>query len=88
VAAARLDGVLGDLLEACRVVAFAAAPFIPEAAAHAAGQLGLDYGYDADGNGGPLLADVVAWGSLGAGGSIGAAEPLFPRLEVEEGLPG
>ena len=88
VAAARLDGVLGDLLEACRVVAFAAAPFIPEAAARAAAQLGVDYRYGADGNGGPPLADLVAWGSLAAGGSIGAAEPLFPRLEVEEGSPG
>ncbi len=88
VAAARLDGVLGDLLEACRVVAFAAAPFIPEAAARAAAQLGVEYRYSADGNGGPPLADVVAWGSLAAGGSTGAAEPLFPRLDVEEGLPG
>ncbi|HSM34607.1 MAG TPA: methionine--tRNA ligase, partial [Anaerolineae bacterium] len=47
-AAARLDDVLGDLLEACRVIAFAAAPFMPEAAARAAAQLGVDYGYGAD----------------------------------------
>ena len=55
-----------------------------EAAARAAAQLGVEYGYGADGNAGPPLADVVAWGSLAAGGSIGAAEPLFPRLDVDE----
>jgi methionyl-tRNA synthetase len=81
---ARLDGVLGDLLEACRVIAFAAAPFMPEAAARAAAQLGVDYGYAADGNGGPALAQLVAWGSLPPGGRIGAAAPLFPRLELDE----
>ncbi len=39
-AATQLDAVLGDLLEACRVIAFSAAPFMPESAAGAAAQLG------------------------------------------------
>jgi methionyl-tRNA synthetase len=80
----RLTGVLGDLLEACRVIAFAAAPFMPGSAARAAAQLGVAYDYADDGNGGPPLLELAAWGALGTGGSIGAAEPLFPRLETDE----
>ena len=83
-AAEQLDGVLGDLLEACRVIAFSAAPFMPEAAARAAEQLGVEYGYGADGNHGPPLRDVVAWGSVVPDGSIGTPAPLFPRLELDE----
>jgi methionyl-tRNA synthetase len=80
---AHLSGVLGDLLEACRVIAFAAAPFMPGAAARAAAQLGVEYPYADDGNGGPPLTALLAWGSLAPGGSIGAPAPLFPRLEVD-----
>ncbi len=83
-ASARLSEVLGDLLEACRVISFAAAPFMPGTAARAAGQLGVEYTYGADGNGGPPLAELVAWGALPSGGAIGAPAPLFPRLEVDE----
>jgi methionyl-tRNA synthetase len=81
----QLSGVLGDLLEACRLIAFAAAPFMPGAAARAAAQLGVDYAYADDGNGGPPLRELAAWAALEPGGSIGAAEPLFPRLETDEG---
>jgi methionyl-tRNA synthetase len=81
-AEARLRGVLGDLLEACRVVTFAAAPFIPAAAARAAAQLGAPWEYGTDGNGGPPLAELVMWGALGEG-SIGELAPLFPRLEAD-----
>lgn len=49
-AQARLEGVLGDLLEACRVISLAAAPFMPETAGRAAEQLGVEYGYSADGD--------------------------------------
>jgi methionyl-tRNA synthetase len=80
----RLTGVLGDLLEACRVIAFAAAPFMPQAAARAAAQLGVSYDYADDGNDGPPLQELLDWGALEPGGSIGATEPLFPRLETED----
>ena len=80
----RLSGVLGDLLEACRVVAFSAAPFMPGAAARAAAQLGVEYGYADDGNDGPPLKELAGWGALEPRGSIGATEPLFPRLEVDQ----
>jgi methionyl-tRNA synthetase len=83
-AAAKLDAVLGDLLEACRVIAFAAAPFMPEAAARAADQLGVAYAYGDDGNGGPPLRELAAWGALEPGGRIGETAPLFPRLELDD----
>jgi methionyl-tRNA synthetase len=83
-AGVRLAGVLGDLMEACRVISVAAAPFMPETAARAAEQLGVAYAYDADGNSGPPLSGLVAWGALPAGGRIGVTAPLFPRLEVDE----
>ena len=83
-AASRLREVLGDLLEACRVISLAVAPFMPRAAASAAAQLGLDYAYGADGNDGPRLRELTRWGALADGGNIGAAEPLFPRLEVDD----
>lgn len=82
-AAARLREVMGDLLEACRVVSLAAAPFLPATAPRAMAQLGLDYPYAGDGNDGPPLVELAAWGGGPAGGTIGRAEVLFPRLESE-----
>ncbi len=55
-AGARLHAVLGDLVEACRLIALAAAPFIPTASPRALAQLGYEYPYAADGNGGPAAA--------------------------------
>jgi methionyl-tRNA synthetase len=83
----RLREVLGDLLEACRVTGLAAAPFLPSTAVHLADQLGVEYPYGADGNGGPPLDELLVWGAAGAGGSIGTPAPLFPRVEVEEAEP-
>ncbi len=83
-AAGRLRDVLGDLVEACRVVGLAAAPFLPATAPRLLAQLGHDYPYAADGNGGPPILDELAWGAHAAdAGRVGTAEPLFPRLDVE-----
>jgi methionyl-tRNA synthetase len=83
-AATRLRDVLGDLIETCRLVALAAAPFLPNSAPRVLAQLGYPYPYQADGNGGPPLADELRWGAhAGEAGQLRAAEPLFPRLEVE-----
>jgi methionyl-tRNA synthetase len=80
----RLHDVLGDLVEACRLVALAAAPFIPLAAPRALAQLGFKYPYAADGNGGPALLDELRWGAhAGQAGRLATAEPLFPRIEAE-----
>jgi methionyl-tRNA synthetase len=80
----RLRDVLGDLVEACRLVGLAAAPFLPNTAPRLLAQLGHGYGYRPDGNGGPAILDELAWGALaGTPGTLTAPEPLFPRLDVE-----
>jgi methionyl-tRNA synthetase len=83
-AAARLRDVLADLVEACRLVGLAAAPFLPGTAPRLLAQLGYDYPYGPDGNDGPPLLGELAWGAHAAEpGRVGTAEPLFPRLDVE-----
>jgi methionyl-tRNA synthetase len=83
-AEARLEGVLGDLVEAVRLIALAAAPFMPSIAPRALEQLGYGFGYQADGNGGPPILDELRWGAAaGRAGALAAATPLFPRLETE-----
>jgi methionyl-tRNA synthetase len=87
-AATRLNNVLGDLVEACRLVSLAAAPFIPGASPRALAQLGYEYGYASDGNGGPALLDELRWGAhAGQAGRLATPEPLFPRLETEAATP-
>jgi methionyl-tRNA synthetase len=84
-AADRLAGVLGDLVEACRLVGLAVAPYMPGTGPRVAAQLGHGYAYGLDGNGGPPILDELAWGAHAAEpGTLGTPEPLFPRLEVEE----
>jgi methionyl-tRNA synthetase len=87
-AAERLAGVLGDLLEACRLLGLAAAAVIPQSAPRIAGQLGVSYPYGPDGNGGPPLGSLASWGAAPSGGMIGTPAPLFPRLESEVAAPG
>lgn len=83
-AAERLRLVLGDLVEACRLVGTAVAPFMPGAAPRVLAQLGYPYPYQPDGNGGPALEDELAWGAhAGTPGRLEAPEPLFPRLDPE-----
>ena len=89
-AAARLRSVLGDLVEACRLVALAVAPVMPGLAPRVMEQLGYVHAYAPDGNGGPPLLDELRWGAhAGEAGALTAAVPLFPRLEIEaaEALP-
>ena len=84
----RLGAALADLVESCRLVALAAAPFIPTATPRALAQLGYGYGYAADGNGGPALLDQLRWGARSEeSGTVAVAEPLFPRLEAEATTP-
>jgi methionyl-tRNA synthetase len=80
----RLRGVLGDLVEACRLIGLAVAPFLPTTAPRVLEQLGFGYGYGPDGNGeGSVLAELE-WGARGAEpGRVATPVPLFPRLEVE-----
>jgi methionyl-tRNA synthetase len=83
-AAARLRDVLGDLLEACRLVGLAVAPFMPSTAPRVLEQLGHDYGYEPDGNGGPPILERLTWGADdGPGRVTDTPLPLFPRVDVE-----
>jgi methionyl-tRNA synthetase len=83
-AAAALRDVLGELLEACRVIGLAVAPFMPDSAGRILAQLGHQYPYAADGSGVPSLPELAAWGALGeAAGRVEPAAPIFPRQEVE-----
>ncbi|HET9344565.1 MAG TPA: methionine--tRNA ligase [Candidatus Limnocylindrales bacterium] len=80
----RLRGVLGDLVEACRLVGLAAAPFLPNTAPRLLGQLGYDYAYGPDGNGGPALLDELRWAAhADVAGRVSAPQPLFPRLDAD-----
>ena len=80
----RLRAVLGDLVEACRLIALAAAPFMPGTAPRVLEQLGYAWAYGDDGNGGPPLLDELGWGArAGEPGRLAAAQPLFPRIDVE-----
>ncbi|MET0773198.1 MAG: class I tRNA ligase family protein, partial [Candidatus Limnocylindrales bacterium] len=79
-AAARLREVLGELLEACRVIALAVAPFMPDSAARMLQQLGHAHPYGPDGNGGPDVAELTVWGAaVSADGAVAEPVPLFPR---------
>ena len=80
--------MLGDLLEACRLLGLAVAPYMPGAASRILGQLGYAYAYGEDGTGGPPILEDLVWGAkAGEIGRVTAPEPLFPRLDVEADAP-
>jgi len=70
---ARLDEVLYNLVEVCRVLAVLLWPFLPDTSAKIYAQLGL--------SGSPDKFGLVHWGGLVAGHSIGEISPLFPRKD-------
>ncbi len=70
---ARLDEVLYNLCESCRILAVLLWPFIPATAEKIYAQLGL--------SGSPANFAAAAWGGLRAGDSIGEPAPLFPRKD-------
>jgi methionyl-tRNA synthetase len=72
--AKRLDEVLYNLAETCRVLAVLLWPFLPGTAGKIFAQLGLNEASD-------KLA-AASWGGLAAGHAIGQPEPLFPRKDV------
>jgi methionyl-tRNA synthetase len=69
----RLDQVLYNLAETCRVLAVLLWPFIPGTAAKIFAQLGLAES--------PNCFELTRWGGLPAGHTIGSPAPLFPRKE-------
>ena len=69
--------VLGDCLEALRIVALLASPVIPRACAELWRRLGLP-GAPED----QRLPEAAAWGLLPAGAPLVKGDPLFPRFEA------
>ena len=72
--AKRLDEVLYNLAETCRVLAVLLWPFLPGTATKIYAQLGL--------SGAPDKFPEATWGNLPAGHKIGEPAPLFPRKDV------
>jgi methionyl-tRNA synthetase len=72
--AQRLDEVLYNLAESCRVLAVLLQPFLPGTAAKIYAQLGLP--------GTPDRFAASAWSGLAAGHTIGEPAALFPRKDL------
>jgi methionyl-tRNA synthetase len=72
--AGRLDEVLYNLAEVCRVLAVMLWPFLPGTASRIYNQLGLE--------GAPDKFAEARWGRLSAGHLIGTPAPLFPRKDT------
>jgi len=71
--AERLDAILYNLSELCRIVSVLLTPFLPQTSARIRAQLGWD------GDKGTL--EDARWGILKAGHKIGEVAGLFPRRE-------
>jgi methionyl-tRNA synthetase len=72
--AARLDEVLYNLAEVCRILAVLLWPFLPGTAGKIFTQLGL--------TGTPDQFALAKWNGLAAGHAIGTPAPLFPRKDA------
>jgi methionyl-tRNA synthetase len=72
--AQRLDEVLYNLAETCRVLAVLLWPFLPGTAVKIYTQLGL--------NESPDKFSESVWGKLKSGHAIGEPAPLFPRKDI------
>ena len=72
--ARRLDEVLYNLAEACRVLAVLLWPFLPGTAVKIYAQLGLKES--------PDKFSEASWGKLKASHAIGEPAPLFPRKDI------
>ncbi|HAV64031.1 MAG TPA: methionine--tRNA ligase, partial [Verrucomicrobiales bacterium] len=72
--AGRLDEVLYNLVESCRVIAVLLWPFLPATADRIFSQLNLQQT--------PAQLAGLAWGGLKAGHVCGDPQPLFPRKDL------
>ena len=70
-----VDGVMGDALEALRIVAVLASPAVPHATAEIWRRIGLD-GSPTD----QRLPEAAGWGGYPGGLAVEKGDPLFPRL--------
>jgi len=75
--AGRLDEVLYNLAEVCRILAVLLWPFVPNTASRINAQLGLATS--------PDKLNQASWGGLQQGHSIAEVAPLFPRKDAKPG---
>jgi methionyl-tRNA synthetase len=76
---AQLDAVMGDALEAIRLVAILVTPAMPTVAAEIWRRIGLS-GRPSD----EVFAASTTWGRYRSDATIQKGEPLFPRMKVDE----
>jgi methionyl-tRNA synthetase len=72
-----VDGVLGDALEALRIVAVLASPAMPRACGEVWRRLGLAGSPESE-----RLPGVVEWGTYPGGLTVERGAPLFPRRKA------
>lgn len=72
--AGRLDAVLYNLAECCRIIGDLLSPILPDTAGRIFEQLNLPYSSRA--------IATLSWGGLTEGHQIGQAKPLFPRKDL------
>jgi methionyl-tRNA synthetase len=72
--ASRLDEVLYNLAETCRILAVLLFPFMPGTSGKIYAQLGISSA--------PDQLSLAAWGGLAAGHAVGEPAPLFPRKDI------
>ena len=72
--AERLDAVLYNLVETCRVIGVLLWPFLPVTSERLFGQLGLTIS--------PSDFNETKWGGLQSGHLVGEPAPLFPRKDL------
>lgn len=72
--AGRLEEVLYNLVESCRVLAVLLAPFLPDTSRRMLDQLRVETA--------PTWTEA-AWGGLAPGHQVGAPQPLFPRKDLK-----
>jgi len=72
--ARRLDDVLYNLVESCRVLAVLLAPFLPDTSRRMLDQLRVEAA--------PVWK-AAAWGGLVPGHQVGVPQPLFPRKDLK-----
>ncbi|HVG22888.1 MAG TPA: methionine--tRNA ligase [Thermoanaerobaculia bacterium] len=75
-----LARILWDTLEALRIVWVMMAPFLPRSTSEALSRLGVDPKR--------ITADDLAWGGLAANAPLRVADPIFPRVDVEQYIGG
>jgi methionyl-tRNA synthetase len=76
---AELDAVMGDALEAIRLVAILISPAMPSVAAEIWRRVGLS-GAPSD----EVFTSSATWGQYRSDATIRKGEPLFPRMKSDE----